>query len=151
MKCPSRALGLGILVWVAACTRSDPDVPSVLVFKSSSCTCCARWIQHLSEAGIVVKSRDIDSVVQVKKRIGVPVSLSSCHTGRVDGYFVEGHVPVEDIKRLLRERPDAKGLAVPGMPGGSPGMESPTRPSEPYDVLLVQHDGRTTVFAHHGT
>jgi hypothetical protein len=86
----------------------------------------------------------------VKERVGVPPAMGSCHTGEVEGYFVEGHVPAADIKRLLKEKPKARGLTVPGMPAGSPGMEVPSGQVDPYDVLLVAKDGSTSVFAHHG-
>ena len=86
----------------------------------------------------------------IKERVGIPYGMGSCHTAEVDGYFVEGHVPAEDIKRLLHERPDAKGLVVPGMPAGSPGMEVPSGQVDRYEVILVGKDGKTSVFATHG-
>jgi len=87
----------------------------------------------------------------VKQRVGIPYGKGACHTAEVDGYFVEGHVPIDDVKRLLRERPDAKGLTVPGMPMGSPGMEVPSGQVQPYAVLLVARDGSTSVYSRHGT
>ena len=136
-----------IAIWYPGARSAANTV--VTVHKSASCGCCKLWVQHLRTAGFSVAPRDRDDLNAVKQRVGVPASLSSCHTAEVDGYFVEGHVPVEDIKRLLRERPDAKGLTVPGMPIGSPGMELGNR-RDPYDVLLVHADGRTSVFSHHG-
>jgi hypothetical protein len=104
----------------------------------------------LRDAGFQVEVNDVDNLNAVKQRVGLPYGMGSCHTAEVNGYFVEGHVPVEDIKRLLRERPDAKGIAVPGMPVGSPGMESPSGQVQPYDVMLVARDGSATVYSHHG-
>jgi hypothetical protein len=101
-------------------------------------------------AGFSVEVRDVDDLDPVKVRVGVPAGKGSCHTAEVGDYFVEGHVPALDIKRLLAEKPDAKGLAVPGMPAGSPGMEMPDGRVQPYVVELVNRDGTTSAFAHHG-
>jgi hypothetical protein len=122
----------------------------MVVYKSATCGCCKLWVQHLSEAGFSVEANDVDNMQPVKERVGVPYGMGSCHTAEVGGYFVEGHVPAEDVKRLLRERPNAKGLTVPGMPSGSPGMEVPSGSVQPYEVLLVAKDGSTSVFARHG-
>lgn len=122
-----------------------PDATEVVVYKTASCGCCARWVDHLREAGFVVTAHDVDNIVEVKERRGVAVSLRSCHTALVEGYVVEGHVPADLVRRLLRERPEAAGLAVPGMPLGSPGMEAPQ--PEPYDILLFQRDGSSRVYA----
>src|SRR5690606_14275379 len=103
------------------------------------------WVDHLVEAGFDPKVRDVPNVNPLKRDLGITHGLSSCHTGLVDGYFIEGHVPADLVKKLLEERPEAAGLAVPGMPMGSPGMEGPTR--EAYDVLLVMRDGSTRVYA----
>jgi hypothetical protein len=123
--------------------------PKVVVHKSESCGCCNVWIKHLQQAGFEVEAINEDNMGPIKERVGVPYGQGSCHTAEVDGYFVEGHVPAADIKRLLKERPAAKGLTVPGMPAGSPGMEVPSGKVDPYDVLLVAKDGSTSVFAHH--
>lgn len=139
-----------IYVMLSGCAKpSDSALPEVTVHKSASCGCCKVWAQHLRNAGFPVVVRNADDLTPVKQRLGVPSRVGSCHTAEVEGYLVEGHVPVEDITRLLRERPDAKGLAVPGMPRGSPGMEAPPEEVQPYDVLLVARDGSTAVFAHH--
>lgn len=127
---------------------ADAARPVVTVYKNPACGCCSKWIDHVREAGFPVETVDVADLNAVKARHGIPVELGSCHTAVVDGYAVEGHVPVADIERLLAERPDAAGIAVPGMPLGSPGMEVPGRPAEPYDVLLVR-DGEATVFARH--
>jgi hypothetical protein len=101
-------------------------------------------------AGFNVDVRDVDDLDSVKSRVGIPAGKGSCHTAEVGGYFVEGHVPALDIKRLLAEKPDAKGLVVPGMPAGSPGMEMPDGRVQPYMVELVSRDGTTSDFARHG-
>ena len=117
------------------------------VFKSPYCGCCTEWVEHLRQNGFSVTTRDVDDVPAARKKLGMPERLGSCHTARIGNYVVEGHVPAADIQRLLKEKPKALGLAVPGMPQGSPGMESP-RPV-PYQTLLVQPDGSTRVFAQH--
>jgi hypothetical protein len=126
------------------------DRPIVTVYKSASCGCCGSWVEHMRRNGFRVDARNVDNLVVIKERAGVPVGMRTCHTAEVGGYFVEGHVPAADVKRLLAEHPDAKGLAVPGMPAGSPGMEIPGGGAQPYDVILVGKDGSTSVFAHHG-
>ena len=125
-------------------------LPLVVVHKSASCGCCNLWVDHMREAGFQVEVRDVDNVNTIKERVGVPLGKGSCHTAEVGGYFVEGHVPADDIKRLLADKPDAKGLVVPGMPAGSPGMEVPDGTIQPYTVELVGQDGGTTAFAQHG-
>ena len=117
----------------------------VLVYKSPTCGCCGAWVDRMKAAGFEVTTRDVPDVAPIKARYGIPTRLASCHTGLVEGYAIEGHVPPADIQRLLREKPKAVGLAVPGMPMGSPGMEGPRK--DPYDVLLVQQGGATRVFA----
>ena len=117
------------------------DLPEVTVRKHPSCGCCSVWIEHLRDAGFPVQAQDVEDMATVKDAAGVPQAMASCHTAEVGGYFVEGHVPAADIARLLRERPAAKGLAVPGMPLGSPGMEHPEGIVQPYAVMLVLEDG----------
>ena len=104
----------------------------------------------MQQAGFDVEVRNVANLEPVKSRVGIPAGKGSCHTAEVDGYFVEGHVPAEDVKRLLAERPDAKGLTVPGMPLGSPGMEVPDGRVQRYTVELVRADGTTSAFARHG-
>ena len=125
----------------------DAGALEVTVYKNPTCGCCSKWIAHLEANGFKVDAHDIADLTQVKLEHGIRRELTSCHTALVDGYVIEGHVPVEDIQRLLQERPDVVGLAVPGMPMGSPGMEGPT--SEPYNVLTFDPNGNTTVFAKH--
>ena len=121
----------------------------VTVYKTESCGCCKLWVRHLENSGFKVSVHNMEDLGAVKERVGVPYAMGSCHTAEVGGYFVEGHVPADDIKRLLREKPAAKGLTVPGMPIGSPGMEVPSGEKQPYEVFLVAGDGTTTVFAKH--
>jgi hypothetical protein len=143
-----------VLLIIGGCTRAADSQPAaahqVAVYKSESCQCCEAWVKHLQQAGFAVKVQNLSNLGPTKQRVGIPYGMGSCHTAEVGGYFVEGHVPAEDIQRLLRERPDAKGLTVPAMPIGSPGMESPSGEVQPYDVLLVSKDGATSVYAHHG-
>ena len=121
--------------------------PQVEVYKSVTCGCCGAWVDHLRKNGFEVKTHDVNDVPAERNKLGMPDRLGSCHTAKVGGYVVEGHVPAADIHRLLKEKPRALGLAVPAMPPGSPGMESP-RPIA-YDTLLVGRDGVTRVFASH--
>lgn len=125
-------------------------LPPMLVHKSPTCGCCEVWVEHVRKAGFDVQVRDHDDMAPIKSRLGIPYGKGSCHTAEVGGYFVEGHVPAIDIKRLLAEKPNAKGLAVPGMPAGSPGMEMPDGRVQPYAVELVGRDGSTSEFARHG-
>ena len=120
------------------------------VFKSPTCGCCSAWVEHIANAGFDAVTRNIDeeTLWSMKARVGVTPELGSCHTAFIDGYFIEGHVPAGDVQRLLSERPDALGLTVPGMPGGSPGMEMGDL-REAYDTLLVLGDGSTQVFESH--
>lgn len=119
----------------------------VEVFKSPHCGCCGKWVDHLRQSGFEVKTHDVDDVSAARQKLGMPDRLGSCHSAKVGGYVVEGHVPAADIKQLLKEKPKALGLSVPSMPPGSPGMES-AKPI-PYQTLLVQSDGSTRVFAQH--
>jgi hypothetical protein len=124
--------------------------PTIVISKTPACGCCGAWVKHLEQAGFTTEVHNMNDLGAVKERVGIPYGMGSCHTAEVDGYFVEGHVPAEDIKRLLHERPDAKGLVVPGMPAGSPGMEVPSGQVDRYEVILVGKDGKTSVFATHG-
>jgi hypothetical protein len=129
---------------------SAKHLPAVVVHKSPSCGCCALWVEHIQAAGFQVEVRNVANMGPIKEQAGVPVGKGSCHTAQVGGYFIEGHVPADDVKRLLAERPDALGLVVPGMPAGSPGMEMPDGRTQPYAVELVHRDGTTTEFVRHG-
>jgi hypothetical protein len=135
------ALGIPGTVTRAA----DPAV--VQVFKSPTCGCCAIWVDHFRESGFQVDVTEQADMAPVKQRFGIAPQHASCHTAVVNGYIVEGHVPAADIARLLEERPKIKGLVLPGMPIGSPGMEGPS--PERYDVLALDASGATRVFATH--
>lgn len=128
-----------------ASTSSGLTLPAIVVYKSPTCECCNRWIEHLEEAGFAVEAHDVDDVVALKAEHGIRPEHQSCHTAIVDGYVIEGHVPADVIARLLRERPDVAGLVVPGMPMGSPGMEGPY--AESYDVLALDRTGNSTTYA----
>lgn len=126
------------------------DKTEVVMYKNEGCQCCTRWGSHMEEGEFTVEEVPTPVLSQIKHENGISRNLSSCHTALVDGYVVEGHVPIEDIQRLLKERPEnVVGLAVPGMPIGSPGMEVPGRAPDNYDVLLVKKDGSTSVYASH--
>jgi hypothetical protein len=122
-------------------------LPEVVVYKSPTCGCCTEWVAHLRRHGFQVRSEDVTDLQAVKARHRVPPDLQSCHTALVGGYVIEGHVPADLVERLLRERAKVAGLAVPGMPVGSPGMEVPGARAERYRVLTFDRDGRTGVFA----
>lgn len=140
--------GLGLLVLLTAFNSVHAQtLPTVEVFKSASCGCCVKWAEHLKSNGFKVNAHDVPDVNVERKRLGMPDNISSCHTASVGGYVVEGHVPATDIQRLLKEKPKAVGIAVPAMPPGSPGMESP-RPVS-YETLLVQKNGSHKVYARH--
>jgi hypothetical protein len=125
-------------------------LPKLVVHKSPYCGCCELWVEHMKHAGFDVEVREVENLAPIKLALGVPAGAGSCHTAKVGGYFVEGHVPAEDIQRLLAEQPAAKGLAVPGMPAGSPGMPVADGQGQPYEVLLIGADGSATVYARHG-
>ncbi len=119
----------------------------ITVYKSPTCGCCNKWVDHLHDAGFDVATKNRSNMASVKSKYGVKPNLQSCHTAVVRSYVVEGHVPAEDIKRMLQEQPTIAGLAVPGMPAGSPGMEGAY--TVPYDVLTFDGDGLTKVYAKH--
>jgi len=130
---------------LAQASWAAPETPGIDVYKSPTCGCCNKWIDHLKANGFGVRSYDTDNVAQHKARLGVPPGYGSCHTAEVDGYVIEGHLPAREIKRLLKERPRARGLVVPAMPVGSPGMEADGR-KDPYKVFLVNRNGSTRTY-----
>jgi hypothetical protein len=145
-----RAAGFGLVLaggrslWAAI---PGSDNPTMTIYMSPTCGCCAKWVDHVKEAGfktVVHQDQDMDTV---KDNLGVPHDMRSCHTAQVEKYLIEGHVPAEDIKKLLDQQPKGAGLAAPGMPASSPGMAVPGQPHEPFDVLLFQRDGKSEVFA----
>ena len=120
----------------------------VEVWRSPTCGCCGEWVKHLQKNGFATKVHMVEDTAPMRRQLGIPEKLGSCHTAKVGGYAIEGHVPAADIRRLLAERPAAAGIAVPGMPAGSPGMEQGSR-RQPYATILFTRDGRRTVFARH--
>lgn len=135
------ALGTAAALWPEA---GPPGSPEIRVYKSPTCGCCSKWVEHMREAGFRVVAEDVADMREVKRREGVPLDLASCHTAVVEGYVVEGHVPGRVVRSLLEAAPAVAGLAVPGMPVGSPGMEGPN--PQPYDVVAFDGDGNRTVF-----
>ena len=137
----------GVAAGLASAVAAGPKPTPIEVWKSPECGCCQGWIKHLEKNGFVASVHN-EGNTDARKALGIPVKFGSCHTAKVGRYAVEGHVPAREIQRLLRERPDAVGLAVPAMPLGSPGMDGPDydNQTQPYDVLLVLSDGRTRVF-----
>ncbi len=143
-----RPLLLAVAAWPLAGIAQAPSKVLVEVWKDPNCGCCKDWIVHLERNGFATRAHDSGNEA-MRRKLGIPQQLGSCHTALVGGYAVEGHVPAADIRRLLRERPEAVGLTVPGMPVGSPGMDQPVYGGrrDPYDVLLVLKSGATRVFA----
>jgi hypothetical protein len=135
---------------VQTASSVDPDLPVVTVYKSPTCGCCQGWVEHMGADGFRVEVVDMNDRSAISSGRGVPRDLGACHTAVVGDYVVEGHVPAADIRRLLEEQPDAAGIAVPGMPIGSPGMEQGDH-VQPYDVVLIARDGSRSVFASHGS
>jgi len=142
-------LGLAAIVAVAAGAAAPHHTPpvAVTVYKSPSCGCCSNWVDHMRKNGFTVTVHDVDDVGPMKREVGVPARLESCHTAIVDGYVIEGHVPAADVRRLLAERPRVVGLSVPGMVTGSPGMEGGKALA--YDVVAFDARAGTSVFAKH--
>lgn len=145
-----RSIAVILLLLIAAALPAAAQEKNQ-VFKGDSCQCCNAWMAHMRKNGFELEAKDISSSERTRLRahLGIPPEHAACHTALIDGYLVEGHVPAEDVKRLLAEKPDAKGLAVSGMPAGSPGMEQDDGATEPYEVLLLKKDGTTEVFAKH--
>ncbi len=142
-------LALFLALWWSGPVLAAAET-AIEVWKSPTCSCCGNWVKHLEANGFAVTVNAVEPsmLAAIKRQAGISEALASCHTAKIDGYVIEGHVPASDIKRLVAEHPDAVGLTVPGMPLGSPGMEQGGE-FEPYDVLLLQRDGTTSVFAHH--
>lgn len=139
-------LAVPSLALAAACSKpAEASGPEITVYKTPTCGCCRSWVDHLEHEGFRVTTEDMADLSQIKEEHGVPDELVSCHTAVVDGYTVEGHVPADVIRKLLAERPQVTGIAVPGMPMGSPGMEGPF--SEPYEVYTFEPTGPVDVFA----
>lgn len=143
----SMLLSAASLGAVAAFPLRAETLPPIHVAKGTDCECCTAWVEHLRTEGFTVTEEELYGMLLINYKLdnGIPQRMTSCHTGKVDGFMIEGHVPAADIRRLLRERPDAIGLAVPGMPYGSPGMGDEAS-RDAYDVFLIARDGKTSVF-----
>ena len=141
-----KTLILMLLMFTAALNSAAEEAGAdVTVFKSPTCGCCTIWASHLRENGFTVNEKKVDNVGAYKQQLGVPGYLSSCHTAMVGGYVIEGHVPASDIRRLLQEKPDIRGLTVPGMVAGSPGMEQGGR-RDSFNVLAIRKDGSSYIY-----
>ncbi|GAB6052465.1 DUF411 domain-containing protein [Magnetospira thiophila] len=139
-------LSASVLVLLASGVAQAAEIQ---VFKSPTCGCCGAWVDLMRQRGHQVTVIDRDDLELVKQMAGVPEDLQSCHTAMVEGYVVEGHVPPEDVERLLLEKPQARGLSVPGMPAGSPGMDMPDGSKEPFVTVIFGQDGRAKIYQRH--
>ena len=151
-KLVSLVAALSTLALTTAAIHEQPvdrvdKKPVITVYKDPGCGCCKKWVEHLIKHGYQVNAKDTPDMQAIKTSLGVPDKLAACHTAVVNGYLIEGHVPAEDIERLLTQKPKIAGIAVPGMPAGSPGMEGPT--SQHYQVFAFDKKGQTKVFASH--
>ncbi len=135
---------------VAACQAQTPSGNAMIVYKTPTCGCCTAWVEHVTAAGFNPRIVEMADLTPVRTKLNAPDDLASCHVAVIDGYVVEGHVPADAIKKLIAERPDAIGIFVPGMPLGSPGMESPYG-LQAFDVILLRHDGARKIFASYNT
>ena len=139
------AIPAGVVAQRSTAKPVTPGPQAITVYKTATCGCCTKWVDHLKAAGFNPTVHVVENMSQSPITKRVPDSLRSCHTATLEGYLVEGHVPADVVKRLLKEKPRVEGIAVPGMPAGSPGMESPNH--EPYNVIAFDAAGKTTVFA----
>jgi hypothetical protein len=148
--CMRRILAALLAMLVGLPAVAGADTTSIEVWKSATCDCCIKWVEHLEANGLSTKVNNVAPPLldEIKRKAGIGEEYASCHTAKIGGYVVEGHVPAADIKRLLAEKPEAIGLTVPNMPIGSPGMEQGDK-TEPYDVLLLKKDGAAEIFARH--
>jgi hypothetical protein len=138
------ALAAAVALAAAGAPQAQ-QAPSVMVYKTATCGCCSKWVEHMRSQGFEVKTEDVDNISRVKATHGVPSEVGSCHTSLVGGYVIEGHVPADAVHRLLREKPKVTGIAVAGMPAGSPGMEVPGR-KDAYNIVTFDKSGPTGVF-----
>ena len=155
IKVPCRRSQLVAAAVLAAAVFAQPEPSAqqkpqtVMVFKTATCGCCSKWVDHMKAAGFELKVQDVEDIAAVKERLGVAPEISSCHTSQVDGYVLEGHVPASAVQRLLKERPKVTGLAVPGMPMGSPGMEVPSGQKDAYAVIAFGGGQPSRVYEKH--
>ena len=141
--------GIRLQTDLAAAAQQKPSGPLVEVFKTPTCGCCSKWVEHMRANGFIVRTTDLNDLTEIKKSRGVPDQVQSCHTAVVSGYVVEGHVPAADVHRMLKEKPAIAGLAVGGMPAGSPGMDYPGMTPQPFNVTSFDKSGALRVFAKH--
>jgi hypothetical protein len=148
--CMQRYFAVLLAMLLGLPTLAAAETTSIEVWKSANCDCCIKWVEHLEANGLATKVNDVTPPLldEIKRKAGISEEYASCHTAKIGGYVIEGHVPAPDIKRLVAEKPDAVGLTVPGMPIGSPGMEQGNE-TEPYDVLLLKKDGAPEIFTRH--
>lgn len=134
-----------------ASTQENIDIPKVISYRSASCSCCKEWVNHLRGNGLEVVDNIVEDISEIKKQFYVPNNLRSCHSAKIDNYSIEGHVPIESIKKLFQKKPIISGIAVPGMPHGSPGMDTHSHESnlhtyESYKVISYSKNGKTKIF-----
>jgi hypothetical protein len=147
---PSAALAVGLVAATGfQAFSAQRSAGTITIQRDPGCGCCLKWVSYLEQAGFTATVTESSEMAAIKKSKGVPDAARSCHTGTIDGYVVEGHVPAADIKRMLKERPAIVGIGVPGMPAGSPGMEVASGLVQPFDVVAFDKAGRLTVFASH--
>jgi hypothetical protein len=139
------ALAGPVIAAQTAAQKAAPAAQPIVVYKTATCGCCGKWVDHLKAAGFAPTVNTVQTMDETPMRKRIPATLRSCHTATLEGYLVEGHVPADVIRKLLKEKPRVEGIAVPGMPAGSPGMESSN--PEPYDIVAFDATGKTSVFA----
>ena len=132
------------LTYFSEVTSDKTNANEVVVYQSKSCGCCKKWVKHLEDSGFKVKSEFVSDVTEVKLKMNLPMRLASCHTAVANGYIIEGHVPASAIRKLFSEKPSIKGISVPGMPIGTPGMEGSHR--ESYEVIAFKENGTEKIF-----
>lgn len=145
MKYSNRLVGKWVAASILLVTATFAAAQDINVYKRASCGCCGKWIEHLRANGFTPQVHEMQELDPIKQKLGIPQQLRTCHTAQIGGYAIEGHVPADLIRKLLKERPDAIGLAVPSMPPGSPGMEGPSKID--YAVLLIKRDGSFSTYA----
>ena len=143
-----KTITVGVIFMATSLHSVATELPVLKVFKSPTCGCCSEWVKYLEKSGFVVESHDVKNLTIYKKEANLPAGMGSCHTAFVGEYAIEGHVPAVDIKRMLTDQPDIRGLAVPGMPMGSPGMEYGNR-KDSYQTISYTNNGQLAVFANH--
>ncbi len=142
-----RVIAAFLIFLSSGISLAEPVLPTVKVYKSPTCGCCKKWISHLESNGFKVEATNLNNLTPIKDKLGIEPRIRSCHTAKIGGYVVEGHVPASDIKRMLKDKPEIVGLAVPGMPMGSPGMEGPRKDN--YSVIAIGKSGELALYNRH--